>query len=107
MCGNLILAECQAVENDTVMQTTHTPSVRVLMVGDSFAGKSTLLFRLEHGKEHKGLLPTVGSGVGSIECPDPLGESIFFVEIWDIGGHDTFAISRPVFYNDFDAVIVV
>mmetsp|Transcript_100302 Transcript_100302/g.286905 ORF Transcript_100302/g.286905 Transcript_100302/m.286905 type:complete len:218 (-) Transcript_100302:100-753(-) len=100
------------LDNDDVLRR-----LRVLVVGDASAGKSTLLHRLEHGVEpSRSLAPTVGCNVVVIEVEgadaDVEADEEWrqqhsmqpadrpYVELLDIGGSKEYATARPVFYTD-------
>ncbi|KAG7397624.1 Rab-like protein 3 [Phytophthora boehmeriae] len=89
-----------------------TPSVRVLVVGDSGVGKTTLLQALcrvhslgESPQDKSQSLWTTGCDVHVLLRPaGPAGRDVF-VEFLDVGGHRQYERSRTAFYHDVHGVV--
>ncbi|DBA05335.1 TPA: hypothetical protein N0F65_007497 [Lagenidium giganteum] len=94
------------------------PSVRVLVVGDSGVGKTTLLQALcrhamgttmgdESAPAHRW---TTGCDIHVMlhrHRDSYSSESDVYVEFVDVGGHTKYAISRSVFYHEVHGIIFV
>ncbi|KAL4156993.1 hypothetical protein PRNP1_006019 [Phytophthora ramorum] len=87
-----------------------TPSVRVLVVGDSGVGKTALLrsiCRSSSGVDKPSTLWTTGCDVHVLLRPlGPAGREVF-VEFLDVGGHRKYELSRGAFYHDVHGVVFV
>ncbi|KAG7386805.1 Rab-like protein 3 [Phytophthora pseudosyringae] len=88
-----------------------TPSVRVLVVGDSGVGKTALLRSIcrlySPGKDKPPTLWTTGCDVHVLlQSLGPAGREVF-VEFLDVGGHRKYELSRGAFYHDVHGVMFV
>ncbi|CAH0481784.1 unnamed protein product [Peronospora belbahrii] len=91
-----------------------TPSVRVLVVGDSGVGKTALLrsiCRLESlnlsSIDKLSTLWTTGCDVHVLlKCLGPSKREVF-IEFLDIGGHRQYELSRRAFYHDIHGIMFV
>lgn len=98
--------------NTTAPTTTYHPSqeekIRVLCVGDSGAGKTSLIRRLANGGVPS--RATVGGGGWTIGVEVEViyqHQDHLMVEVWDVGGHEDYADARRVFYNQINAIMLV
>uniref|UniRef100_A0A0D9VRS5 GTP-binding protein n=1 Tax=Leersia perrieri TaxID=77586 RepID=A0A0D9VRS5_9ORYZ len=92
--------------------------VRVLVVGDSGVGKSSLVHLILKGSAIARPAQTVGCTVGvkHITYGSAGGSSNniisdvqrnFFVELWDVSGHERYRTCRSIFYTQINGVIFV
>ncbi|KAL4195533.1 hypothetical protein AMTRI_Chr05g73790 [Amborella trichopoda] len=92
--------------------------VRVLVVGDSGVGKTSLVHLIVNGSSIAHPQQTVGCTVGvkhvaygsfssSSNSINGDGERDFFVELWDVSGHDRYKDCRSLFYSQINGVIFV
>lgn len=82
-----------------------TPTIRVLVVGDSGVGKTSLVHQLTHSKPQPSTSWTVGCDVQIL--PFEVERQPYFVEFWDVGGSPRYSASRSTFYHDFDGLMLV
>lgn len=80
--------------------------VTILVVGDYHSGKSSICqwLALENQPQR---VPSATIGCDILCFEEGFGTNSFIVDLRDIGGHSSFATSRSVFMQNFDAVIVV
>ncbi|XP_047967384.1 small GTPase LIP1-like isoform X2 [Salvia hispanica] len=92
--------------------------VRVLVVGDSGVGKSSLVHLIMTGSSIAQPPQTVGcnvavkhvtygSSTGSSNNIRSNFERDFFVELWDISGHERYTDCRSLFYSQINGVVFV
>ncbi|KAG5454644.1 Rab-like protein 3 [Clonorchis sinensis] len=83
---------------------------KVVVVGDSGVGKSSLLHLLCHQQPLLNPSYTVGCGL-EVKIhqfrPQPNEERPFFIELWDVGGCNAHANARSVFYPGAHGLILV
>ncbi|XP_050207225.1 small GTPase LIP1 isoform X2 [Mercurialis annua] len=92
--------------------------VRVLVVGDSGVGKTSLVHLIVKGSSTARPSQTIGCTVGvkhiaygssgsSSNSIKGDAERDFFVELWDVSGHDRYKDCRSLFYSQINGVIFV
>ncbi|XP_061358435.1 small GTPase LIP1-like [Gastrolobium bilobum] len=92
--------------------------VRVIVVGDSGVGKSSLVHSIVKGSSIPHPPQTIGCEVGvkhttygnsSSSSSSLKGDSErdFFIELWDVSGHDRYKDCRSLFYSQINGVIFV
>lgn len=96
----------------------HCGQVRVLVVGDSGVGKTSLVHLIVKGssitRPHQTIGCTVdvkhftyGSSSSSSSSIKGDVDREFFVELWDVSGHDRYKDCRSMFYSQINGVIFV
>ncbi|KAI3792741.1 hypothetical protein L2E82_06629 [Cichorium intybus] len=92
--------------------------VRVLVVGDSGVGKTSLVHLIVKGTTIAHPSQTVGCTVDvkhfTYGTPSSSSDSVkgdkdreFFIELWDVSGHDRYTDCRSIFYSQINGVIFV
>ncbi|XP_035223706.1 rab-like protein 3 [Stegodyphus dumicola] len=84
--------------------------VKILVVGDSGVGKSSLVHLICHFEAITNPSWTIGCSVEvklhEYKEGTPF-QKTYFVELWDVGGSSSHRNSRAVFYNSFHGIILV
>ncbi|XP_017638109.1 small GTPase LIP1 isoform X2 [Gossypium arboreum] len=92
--------------------------IRVLVVGDSGVGKTSLVHLIVKGSSTAHPHQTIGCTVGvkhtTYGCPGSSSSSlkgdaerVFFIELWDVSGHERYKGCRSLFYSQLNGVIFV
>ncbi|KAJ4965119.1 hypothetical protein NE237_016968 [Protea cynaroides] len=92
--------------------------VRVLVVGDSGVGKTSLVHLIVKGSSISYPPQTIGCSVGvkhttygsSSSSSNSIKGDVerdFFVELWDVSGHERYQDCRSLFYSQINGVIFV
>jgi GTPase SAR1 family protein len=101
------------------MSLTDYPKVRILVLGDSGVGKTSLVHYLCNGEALKNPNWTTGLSASVKVCvickishvdPKPCVLQLHedhFVEFWDVSGQKAYESSRKIFYSDIDGVMLV
>ncbi|KAJ0096766.1 hypothetical protein Patl1_27599 [Pistacia atlantica] len=107
-------------ENNNKEQNGGPPcgQVRVLVVGDSGVGKTSLVHLIVKGSSVARPSQTIGCTVGvkhitygnsgsSSNSIKGDSERDFFIELWDVSGHERYKDCRSLFYSQINGVIFV
>jgi small GTP-binding protein len=78
---------------------------KIVVIGDPFVGKTTLMLRYTQKKFRELYIPTVGVQVSRKTVK--IGEYFCSLNIWDIAGQQKFSNIRKLFYEGADGVIIV
>lgn len=89
--------------------STSVEKVRILVVGDSGTGKSSLVHQLCHGEVLSTPPWTIGcrTEVKLHTCVVDGHEKSFFIEFWEVGGHRNFKLGRQMFYQKVNGIMLV
>eukprot|EP01025_Chloroclados_australasicus_P030744 TRINITY_DN30921_c0_g1_i8.p1 TRINITY_DN30921_c0_g1~~TRINITY_DN30921_c0_g1_i8.p1 ORF type:complete len:275 (+),score=16.91 TRINITY_DN30921_c0_g1_i8:122-826(+) len=76
---------------------------KVCTLGESGAGKSSLIMRLTTGNFHPNQVTTIGAAFLAWSSPDGSTR----MEIWDTAGQERYATLAPMYYRNAAAILVV
>lgn len=79
--------------------------VKFVMVGESAAGKTSLLLRATHREFNEAYSSTVGVDFGATEIR--VGGAPVRVQVWDTAGQERFRSVTAAFYRSADCCVVV
>jgi small GTP-binding protein len=79
--------------------------MKVVIVGDTRVGKTSLLSRLVTGKFQMEVAPTIGAAIQSQTIATTKG--IATLQIWDTAGQEKYRALAPMYYRNAQAVILV
>ncbi|MFX1450405.1 MAG: Rab family GTPase [Promethearchaeota archaeon] len=79
---------------------------KVVVVGDSGVGKTTLLLRFVDNSFQESFLPTIGVNVCNKKVSLANNKKIH-LNIYDIAGQERFSLMRRVFYEDVNGVLIM
>ncbi|KAJ7313717.1 hypothetical protein JRQ81_005352 [Phrynocephalus forsythii] len=81
------------------------PTLKLLLVGDSAVGKSSLLLRFTENQFHPYLNPTIGVDFKVKKMM--IGDLVLQLAIWDTAGQERFRTLTPSYYRGAQGVILV
>lgn len=93
-----------------MIEMAATDKIKVLVLGDSGVGKSSLVHLIAHSQPIANSSWTIGCSLEvklheySEGTPN---QRSCFIELWDIGGSRAHMIARPALYNSFHGMILV
>ena len=110
-------ARAASASRTNATETTTHRKVRVLVIGDSGAGNTTLTRALRgggrSGREEHGRTSGCSAEVmraseeGAEGTTGTRDAATYFVELWDVGGHRQYKRERGIFYDQINGVIIV
>uniref|UniRef100_A0A6U3DMJ8 Uncharacterized protein n=1 Tax=Lotharella globosa TaxID=91324 RepID=A0A6U3DMJ8_9EUKA len=83
------------------------PKVRILVLGDSGAGKTSLVHQICNGAILKDPRWTVGCQTEVKLQTHPAMNKRFFLEFWDVGGSRKYQQTRQIFYSQINGIMLV
>jgi small GTP-binding protein len=87
--------------------TLSTTSVKVVLLGDSGVGKSSLVCRFVHGTFHPFLEPTIGAAFLSQTLAVKHNTRRVLLKLWDTAGQERFQSLTPLYFRGAQAAILV
>lgn len=78
---------------------------KIVMIGDSLVGKTSLMHRLTRDVFMPSCQPTVGTGCATWSTV--LGKDPTYLQIWDTAGQERYRSLGGIFYQNAEAAIVV
>ncbi|OHT11044.1 small GTP-binding protein [Tritrichomonas foetus] len=87
------------------MKPSHTCTYRLIMIGNSFVGKTALVMRYINKKSQESYDETIGAAFHSFTLN--LDNETVNVQIWDTAGQEKYRSSGPVYFRNANAAILV
>ena len=82
-------------------------SVKLIIVGESHVGKTSLIHQFIEGTFDEGTIQTIGRGEKNLkEIPLKSGEKVY-LEIWDTAGQERFRTLNKIFIKDAKIILLV
>ena len=86
-------------------------SRKVVIIGDSSVGKTSILFRFVFNKFDEQSMPTLGAGFKTLQVPfkdEDLGEEgTTKLNLWDTAGQEKFDALTKIYFKQAEAAIIV
>ena len=78
---------------------------RVIFIGDSGVGKTSIIHRIKTGSFLSTTTPTIGAGVTTVDAETERGTRTF--QLWDTAGQEVYRNIIPIYFKGADAAVVV
>ena len=78
---------------------------KVVLLGSSNAGKTSILRRLVYDKFSENVSPTLGSSLSTFDAKT--GDSVVRLNVWDTAGQENYRSLAKVYYRDANVALVV
>lgn len=88
------------------LPSSQTPHFKVVLLGDSGVGKSSLLLRQARGQFSEECNATVGAAFSPLSLRLDDGTVVKF-EVWDTAGQERYASLAPLYYRGAAAAVLV
>jgi Ras-related protein Rab-5C len=78
---------------------------RIIFIGDSGVGKTSIIHRISTGSFLNDAMPTVGTGVTQFRAKTEIGTKQF--QLWDTAGQEVYRKIIPIYFKGADAAVIV
>jgi small GTP-binding protein len=78
-------------------------NLKVIVVGDTRVGKSSIIQRYDTGMFQSGLFPTIAGAA----CQRPLRGDSRTLDIWDTAGQEQYRVLAPIYFRGASSVILI
>ena len=82
-----------------------TVSPRIIFIGDSGVGKTSLIYRSKYNKFNEGTAPTVGAGITKMEAVQN-GVRVEY-QLWDTAGQEIYRNIVPMYFKGASGAVIV
>jgi Ras-related protein Rab-5C len=82
-----------------------TSAPRIIFIGDSGVGKTSIIHRIRTSVFLESSTPTVGTGVVQFSAKTELGHKMF--QLWDTAGQEVYRKIIPIYFRGADEAIIV
>ena len=80
---------------------------KVIIIGDSGVGKTSLLYRYVFNKLDYESMPTLGASFKTQVVDLPEEQDQIFLNLWDTAGQEKFKSLTKMYFQDADAAIIM
>ena len=84
---------------------SHGQTPRVIFIGDSGVGKTSIIHRIKTGSFLTTSTSTIGAGVTTVDAETGRGTRTF--QLWDTAGQEVYRNIIPIYFKGADAAVVV
>jgi len=100
--GNVVVS---SQNRKSLAEKIEQGGIKVVLVGDAFTGKTSILNRLVYNQFANALPSTVGASFLTHKCQ--VGSRIVRMDIWDTAGSERYRAMAPMYYRQAAAALVV
>jgi len=92
-------------KNDAASGNMKPIQVKLVLLGESAVGKSSIVLRFVNNEYQDNKEPTIGAAFLTQRCK--LDDRIIKFEIWDTAGQERFHSLAPMYYRNAQAAVIV
>jgi small GTP-binding protein len=81
-----------------------TSAPRIIFIGDSGVGKTSIIHRIRTGAFLELFAPTVGTGVTQFSVKTDIGHKMF--QLWDTAGQEVYRKIIPIYFKGADVAVI-
>ena len=89
----------------SIGNNSHGTTPRIIFIGDSGVGKTSIIHRIKTGAFLENSAPTIGAGVTTFDAVTERGNETF--QMWDTAGQEVYRNIIPIYFKGADAAVVV
>ncbi|OHT02163.1 small GTP-binding protein [Tritrichomonas foetus] len=87
------------------LRTTDLVHYKVVLLGASNTGKTSIIQRLVFHRFNQEVMPTLGAGLSTYDIT--INDRIISLDLWDTAGQESYRSLAKIYYHDTQAAIIV